>query len=92
YGLLIQSSEAITTNPKSIKDEELTDVKSNRIFSKVILDDENGFVYETRLDSANVSYEFFLVKIQGDREYRFKTPYTGSFSEEEAKKVYESLK
>ncbi len=91
FGLLVQSSSASTTDVSKIKTEELKDVKQGRYFSKVVREDDAGFVYETAIDSTNVSYEFFFVKIQGDKDYRFRTPYTGTFSEEEALRVYESV-
>ncbi len=91
FGLLVQSSMATETDAKVIKSEELELVKERDYFSKLIQDDENGFLYETVIDSVNISYEFFKVKVQGDKEYRFRTPYTGSYTEKEAKRIYGSL-
>ncbi len=91
FGLLVQSSAATITDIKEIKNDELKDVKDGRFFSKIIREDDAGFLYETAIDSTNVSYEFFYVKIQGDKDYRFRTPYTGTFTEEEAARIYESI-
>lgn len=91
YGLLVQSSMATITDVEKIKEDELQLAKDGKYFSKVLQEDPAGFLYETAIDSINVSYEFLYVKVQGDKEYKFRTPYTGSFTEEEAKRIYESL-
>ncbi len=91
YGLLVQSSSATIIDVEKIKNEEISDVKEGRFFSKIIREDDAGFIYETAIDSSNVSYEFFYVKIQGDKDFRFRTPYTGTYSQDEALRIYESF-
>lgn len=91
YGLLVQSSMVTITDEKAIKANELEMVKDGRYFSKVIQDNEKGFLYETVIDSTNFNYEFFYVKIQGEKEFIFRTPYDHSHTEEEVAMVYNSL-
>lgn len=91
YGLLVQSSVVTITDEKAIKANELEMVKDGRYFSRIIKDDEKGFLYETVIDSTNFNYEFFYVKIQGEKEFIFRTPYDHSHSEAEVTKVYDSL-
>ena len=91
YGLLVQSSMATITDVAKITADELTLVKDGKYFSKILQEDPAGFLYETVIDSTNISYEFLYVKVQGDKEYKFRTPYTGSFTEKEAKRIYKSL-
>lgn len=91
YGLLVQSSMATITDVAKIKEDELKLAKDGKYFSKILQDDPAGFLYETTIDSTHVSYEFLHIKVQGDKEYKFRTPYTGSFTEAEAKRIYKSL-
>lgn len=91
YGLLVQSSIVTITDEKATKANELEMVKDGRYFSKIIKDDEKGFLYETVIDSTHFNYEFFHVKIQGDKEFIFRTPYDHSYTEAEVTKVYDSL-
>lgn len=91
YGLLVQSSMATITDVAKIKADQLKMAKDGKYFSKILKEDPAGFLYETAIDSTHVSYEFLHIKIQGDKEYQFRTPYTGSFTEKEAKRIYESL-
>ncbi len=92
YGLLIQSSDAGNSGAKDIKEEQLSSVKAkNRNFSRIIEEDETGFLYELKFDSTNVNFQFFKAKVEGSKEYWFTTPYTGRYTEAEAKRVYDSL-
>jgi hypothetical protein len=91
YGLLVQSSMATIIDVAKIKEDELKLVKEGKYFSEILQEDPAGFLYKTVIDSTNISYEFLYVKVQGDKEYKFRTPYTGSFTEKEAKMIYESL-
>ncbi|MGK0387917.1 MAG: hypothetical protein ACI94Y_000644 [Maribacter sp.] len=91
YGVLVRSSMASITDVAKIKADELKMTKEYRYFSKILQEDPAGFLYETAIDSTNISYEFLYIKVQGDKEYQFRTPYTGSFTEKEAKRIYESL-
>lgn len=91
YGMLVQSSMVTLTDEKAIKQSEMDMVKDGRYFSKVIKENEKGFMYETVIDSVNFNYEFFYVRIQGDKEFIFRTPYDHSFTEDEVARVYDSL-
>lgn len=91
FGLLIQSYSANSLDVAKIKADELELVKNGKFFSKIMKEDPAGFMYETAVDSTSISYDFFHVKIQGDKEYRFTTPYTGTYTENEITRVYNSL-
>ncbi len=91
YDIQIFGYDASTTNPETVKIEQLADIKSNRYFSKIIQEDPVGFIYEIALDSTSLNYGFKHIRIQGDKEYIFQTAMVGSFNLEDTKRMYEAV-
>ena len=91
YYVQIYASGAETTDVAQVKAEQLAEVKGNRYFSKIVQEDESGFIYETQVDSNNVNYGFRLVRIQGDQEYIFQTGLIGSFTLEKVEEMYQAV-
>ncbi len=93
YDLQIFASDATSTDVSKIASELKGEVKNNPYFSKIIDEtDSNGFIYETKLDSTNISYGFQLVRVMGDREYIFQNALMGTFSEAEIRTMYHAVK
>ncbi|NRB51086.1 MAG: hypothetical protein HRU41_25670 [Saprospiraceae bacterium] len=92
YYVQIYASDAETTDIARVKSAQLSEVKSNRYFSKIIQEETEGFIYETAIDSSLISYGFRYVRVQGDKEYIFQTGLVGNFSLEQVEKMYESVK
>lgn len=88
YYIQIYASDASTTDISRIKANQLAEVKANRYFSKIVNEEEAGFIFENVVDSANVYYGFRHIRVQGDKEYIFQTGLIGSFSLEEVEKMY----
>ena len=83
----------ITSNSLTeLKTAQVEEVKSNRYFTKILKDEEQGFVYETAIDSNNVNYGFRWVHYQGDLEYVFQQSLGGIFSKDAVEKMYEAVK
>lgn len=92
YDLQIMASSATTSDLARIKAEQLASVKTNRYFSKIISEEEDGFVYEMALDSANLNYSFRHIHLQGDQEIIFSAGMASTLSQEEAERIYEAVK
>ena len=92
YYVQIYASDAETTDIARVKSAQLSEVKSNRYFSKIIQEETEGFIYETTIDSFLISYGFRYVRVQGDKEYIFQTGLVGNFTLEQVEKMYESVK
>ena len=88
YHVRIYFGEA-TGSLESTKTQQLKFLKETGIFSKVLLDEPNGFVYETAIDSSFLNYGFRRVVIMGTREYVFHSG-SGTYTEEQAKEMYHS--
>lgn len=91
YYLQIFSSDAMVRDISKIKEEKLAEVKSKPSFSKIIQDDEHGFIYEKLRIDSTTNYDFRHVRIQGDKQYIFQTGLIGKFSEQDVRNMYESV-
>ncbi|MFK8102746.1 MAG: hypothetical protein AB8G15_09485 [Saprospiraceae bacterium] len=92
YNLQIFARNAPTIEVATAKKEQLENAKGNPFFTKVVEEEENGFIFEKQLDSTRVNYDFRYIRIQGDREYVFQTSLIGSFSKEDVKMMYQAVK
>lgn len=92
YYIQIYASDAETTDIARVKSAQLSEVKSNRYFSKIVQEESEGFIYETAIDSSTINYGFRYLRVQGDKEYIFQTGLVGNFSLEQVEKMYEAVK
>jgi hypothetical protein len=92
YDLQIQSSDAATSDVATLKAQKIIDVKNERYFSKIIKEDEHGFVYENQIDSTTNYYGFRYISIQGDKEYIIQNGLAGTYTLEQAEMMYEAVK
>ena len=92
FYIQIIESEAINYEIKSIKEEILAEVKEAPFFSKVLSEEDQGFIFEKKIDSETLNYDFRYIKIQGDNQYVFQRGLIGIFSEEDIRVMYEAVK
>lgn len=76
----------------AVKAELLEEVKAEPYFSRIIQEDEDGFIFEKQIDSSYTNYDFRHLKIQGDKEYIFQTGYIGTFTQEEVQNMYNGVR
>lgn len=91
YHIQIYASEAETDDIAIIKSDLILDVRRNPYFSKIMEEDERGFVYELTIDSTNY-YSFRHIHVQGDLEFIFETGLAHTFNLEEAKVLREAVR
>ncbi len=91
YYIQLYASSASTNDVAKIKTDQLSEVKNNRFFSKIVKEEADGFIYETAIDSANINYGFRYIYLQGDMEYIFQTGLIGTFTQEETEMMYEAV-
>lgn len=92
YFVQIRYSDAGTGDVAALKTEEIEDAKRDPFFTEIVREDPAGFIYKTQLDSTRSSYGFRYVKLQGDKEYRFRNGIIGAFSLEATEAMYEGVK
>lgn len=91
YHLQIYASQAETDDIALIKADLISDVRNNPFFTKVVEEDESGFVYEMVIDSTNY-YSFRHVHVQGDQEFIFQTGIANTFQMAEAMRLREAVR
>jgi hypothetical protein len=82
---------AATKDVTATKAEHLNNLKSISVYTSVnlVLDEPNGFIYETVIDSTLHNFGFRRVVIQGDREYIFQSG-NGNYTKEQAEEMYQA--
>ncbi len=90
FDLQLYVSNASTTDPKALKDSLLAQVKRQPYFSKLIAIEDQGFIFENKVDSAAVFYDFRYVIIRAGKEYQFQGGLLGNFTIEQATRMYEA--
>ena len=91
YYVQILSSNAGSNDLAKLLSDQRNSVKEHQYFSRFIEDKPNGFIYEMIIDSTEYSYDFRHVRVKGDKEYICQTGLIGSFTLEEAKRMYDSI-
>ena len=91
YSIQIYGTSLETNDLARLKSEQLNEVKGNRFFSRIVQEEENGFIYESVIDTiANYSFRYILPR--GDKLYTFQTGIVETYSLPEAKKLYQAVK
>jgi hypothetical protein len=91
FYLQILSGVAYSFDLPAIIQKQKADVVNSKYFSKIIQEDDHGFIFEKKYSEERITYDFRCVKIQGDREYVFQTGLMGKFSLEDAQSMYASV-
>lgn len=92
FYIQIQGGTATTTDISTIKTEYLSNIKNSKYFSRIIEEDESGFIYEKDLGDSNLNFDFRCIRIQGDKEYIFQRGLVGKYTLEEVKLMYDAVK
>ena len=82
---------AATKDVVATKAEHLNNLKSISVYTSVnvILDEPNGFIYETVIDSTLHNFGFRRIIVQGDKEYIFQSG-NGNYTKEQAEEMYQA--
>lgn len=90
YNVQILKSNSNTTVVADALRGQMKMVKTDRYFTKVIEEHDNGFIFEKDID-GNINYDFRYVKLIGDQEYIYQTGMMGTYTEEAVRTMYESV-
>jgi hypothetical protein len=91
FSIQIYESDARVRNPAAIKARLIFEVQGHKYFNKIMSDDDQGFIYQTMIDSSNISYGFRHFRLQGDKEYVFQTAIGGKFTLEAVQEMYHAV-
>lgn len=91
YSIQITSSEAIISDANDIAQKILKEVQRDMYFKKIIEENVAGFIYSKDIDGQE-DYDFRHVRIAGQTEYIFQTSLVGTFSLDDVRQMYDSVK
>ena len=91
YDVQIYSSKATTLDIEKMKQEKLREVKEGRYFSKIVEEEDDGFIFEKNIDGV-IRFDFRRIKVVGDTEFSFQKGLMSNFTEEEIRGMYEAVK
>ena len=92
YFIQIIATEAFTNNIQDVKIEMEAEVRKNPFFSKMNLEEENGFIFEKKTNDTTFNYDFRYIKLESDQQYVFQAGLYGLFTKDQVKNMYESVK
>jgi len=91
FYLQITAGTKFQNDEAARKSEELNTIKQLNNFSRIVAEDENGFLFEKK-QGDDLSYDFRRIRIQGDDEYLFQTGLIGKFTLEQVETMFEATK
>ena len=91
YYLQIYASGAETNDIAQIKADQLSMAKEQPYFSKIIQEEEAGFIFENQIDSTS-SYGFRYIQVKGDREIVIRNHLSRLFTLDQIERMYEAVK
>ena len=92
FYIQILNSNAVDYDAKNLKIQELASLQKKDYFSKLIQEDDYGFIFEKQFGEDKLNYDFRYFKIQGDQEYKFQVGLIGDYTEEDVRNMYEAVK
>ena len=91
YSIQILASQASTNDMTRLKAEQLELVRDNRYFSKVVREEDNGFISENQIDSTSI-FGFRYIIYQGDQEFVFQNGFDATYGLEAIEAMYSAVK
>lgn len=88
FYIQVFSNDVSTLDLAKLKADKISEVKEMTFFSKIIEEDDKGFIFEKKIDENNINFDFRRIKLQGDKVYTFQTGLIGRFTEEDVRNMY----
>ena len=91
YDVLIFMTGAETNNMNTIKQFKKEEVSFYPNFKKIVEEYNEGFLYEKYNAAGGVSYDFYVIKVIGDKEISFIGGNNRPFTENEVKNMIKTI-
>jgi hypothetical protein len=92
YALLISASETSSLDIKKVLGEQKEIVEASPYFSKIMEEEEDGFIFEKKIDDDYINYDFRHVRLRGENKYIFRAGLSRQYTLDEIKEIYQSVK
>ena len=91
YSVQVLASRAAYNDLARLKSDQLDLVRDNRYFESVVREEEQGFVWQRKIDTTSY-YGFRYIIYQGDQEFVFQDAFDGTFNLAEIEAMYAAVK
>lgn len=91
YSIQIYGTELETNDLARLKAEQLSEVKNNPYFSRIVQEETDGFIYENLIDTT-LNYSFRYILPRGDKLFTFQTGIIETYNLQEAKRLYQAVR
>ncbi len=92
YNLQIFSSKTDVLDKAKIIAEAKQEIESSEFFSKLIVEDSDGFVYEKKVSDDYINYDFRVFRLRGDMAYTFQAGFGEQYELEDVKNMFNAVK
>ncbi len=91
YSIQIFESEANQLDVAKVISRLKGEIEGSKYFSKIISEDEAGFLFEKKVDENYINYDFRHVKIRGDKQYVIQAGMSSKHTLDQVKSMYKSV-
>jgi len=91
FEIRIYFGDATISSLADVKTQQMQFIKDAGLYSKTILDEPDGFIYESSIDPTLFSYGFRRILLMGDQEYIFQSG-SGIYTQKQAEEMYHATK
>ena len=91
YSIQIFESSAVRLDVKEVLSELKEEIEKSAFFSKIISEDDGGFIFEKKVDEDYINYDFRHAKVRGDKQYIIQTGLSDQYTLDQVKIMYRSV-
>ncbi len=91
FSIQIFESEATTLIIKDITQKIKADIEASLFFSKMVKEEDGGFIFEKKIDENYITYDFRRVQVVGDKQYVIQAGLSTQHSLENVEVMYASV-
>lgn len=91
FTLQIYESEARELDATKSINELKANVSGLETFSKMILEEPTGFIYERKIGEDYINYDFRHIKVRGDKQYLFQAGIAKQFTLDQVELMYKAV-
>ena len=91
YSIPSFESEAKSLPVGSLLGGLKTQIEASKYFSKILTEDESGFIFEKKVDENYINYDFRHIKIRGDKQYVIQAGLSNQYTKDQVEIMYRSV-
>ncbi len=91
YDIQVFMTDAVSSDLKQLVQQKKEQAATNPYFVKIVEEYEDGFIFE-KTSATEKSYDFYLIRIMGDKQVDFQCGNSVLFSEAQVKAMIKSVR